>query len=101
MSQKFKISFAVCLALFILFNGLRLLTGPPARIGVSGWRTFGVPFAAKVENVEYTTAGAFVTTIKNEPWLWAANLGVWLLLSYRFSRWVDQRGAAWWRGDFR
>ena len=99
MSKKFTITMAVCVAIFLLLNVLRPLAGPPARVGISGGRTTGAPFPVKVESVQYTAAGPIVKVIKNQPWVWAANVGVWLLLSYGFSRWVDRRGAPWWRGS--
>jgi hypothetical protein len=97
MSKKFTITFAVCIVLFLIFNALRLLTGPPARVGVSGQRSIGFPFPVKVESVQYTATGPVVTVIKNQSWVWVGNAGLWLLLSYQFSRWVDRRGTAWWR----
>ena len=99
MSKRFTITLAVCIIVFFVLNLLRALSGPPARVGVSGWRSIGVPFPVHVENVQYTAAGPVVTTIKNQPWLWVVNVGVWGFLSYRFSRWVDHSGAAWWRGE--
>ena len=100
MSKKFMIAFGVCLVLFLVFNALLLLTaGPPAKAGVSGWRSIGFPFPAKVENVQYTATGSVVTVIKNRPWVWVGNVGFWLFMSYWFSRWVDRRGAAWWRAE--
>lgn len=97
MSKKFTIAFGLCLVLFVVFNALRLLTGPPAKVGVSGRRGMGFPFPVKIENVQYTATGPVITVIKNQPWVWVGNLGLWLLLSYQFSRWVDRRGADWWR----
>ena len=99
MSKKFTISMGVCVASFLLLNAVRPLTGPAARVGVSGWRTTGAPFPVRVESLQYTTAGPVVTVIKDQPWIWTSNVGFWLLLSYGFSRWVDRRGAAWWRGS--
>jgi hypothetical protein len=99
MSKKFTIAFGLCLVLFVVFNAVRLLTGPPARVGVSGRRGMGFPFPVKIENVQYTATGPVITVIKNQPWVWVGNLGLWLLLSYQFSRWVDRRGSAWWSGE--
>jgi hypothetical protein len=98
MSKRFTITMSLCIVLFFVVNALRLLTGPPARVGVSGWRTLGFPFPVKIENVQSTATGPVVTVIKDEPWIWIGNVAVWLLLSYQFSRWVDRRGAAWWGG---
>ena len=97
MSKKFAITFSICIALFVALNALRLFSGPPARVGVSGWRTMGFPFPVRVENVQYTVAGPIVTMIRDGPWMWSVNVGVWLLLSYRFALWVERSGAAWWR----
>ena len=99
MSKRFTISMGGCVAIFLLLNAVRPLTGPAAMVGVSGWRTTGAPFPVKVESLQYATAGPVVTVIKDQPWIWASNVGFWLLLSYGFSRWVDRRGAAWWRGS--
>ena len=94
MSKRFTITMAFCVVLFLVLNALPLFSGPPARVGASGWRTSGFPFPAKVENLQYTAAGPQVTVIKDQPWIWIGNVGLWLLLSYSFSRWVDRRGAA-------
>jgi len=100
MKKTFTITFSVCIALFFILNAARLLTaGPPARIGVSGWRTIGFPFPVSIENVQYTAAGPVVTVIKNDPRIWLINMGFWLLLSYGFARRFEKNGAAWWRGD--
>jgi hypothetical protein len=99
MSKRFTITATVCIAVFVLVNVLRFLAGPPARVGVSGWRIVGAPFPVKVENVQYTADGPVVTVIKDQPWVWVSNVGVWLALSYGFSRWVERRGAAWWRRE--
>jgi hypothetical protein len=99
MAKRFTIAFGVCIALFLVLNALRLLTSPPAKVGASGWRTIGVPFPVKVENVQYTATGPIVTGIKDQPWIWVGNVGLWLLVSHRFSCWVERRGAAGWRGQ--
>ena len=99
MSKRFTITLSVCISVFFVLNLLRALSGPPAKVGVSGWRSTGFPFPVHVENVQYTAAGPVVTTIKNQPWLWVVNVGVWGFLSYRFSRRVEHGGAAWWRGE--
>jgi len=101
MSKRFTLTIALCIGLFLALNALRLLTAPPAKVGVSGWRTIGVPFPVKVEKVQYTATGRVVTIIKDQPWIWVGNAGLWLILSCRFSRRVDRRGAAWWRRESR
>jgi hypothetical protein len=93
MSKRFTISMGVCVAIFILLNAVRLLTGLAASVGVSGWRTTGAPFPVNVESFQCPTAGPVVTVIKDQSWIWASNVGFWLLLSYGFSRWVDRKGA--------
>ena len=99
MSKRFKITFLLCTGLFLVLNALWLLTGPPVRVGVSGWRMVGFPFPVRVEDVHYTVTGAVVSVIKDQPWVWVVNVMLWLLFSYQFSRWVDRRGPSWWRGS--
>ena len=96
---RFKITFVLCLALWFALNLGSYFMGPPARVGVSGWRRIGFPFPFRVENVAYTAAGPVVTPIRDEPWIGWANFGVWCLLSYGLARRVGQRGTAWWRGE--
>ena len=98
MSKKFTIAFVVCLLLFIVINLLFPLTDPPAHVGVSFRHRVGFPFPVKIQNVQYTVTGPIVATITNRPWVWGANVGIWLLLSYRFSRGIDRKGG-WWAGN--
>ena len=99
MSKKFRITSLVCLALFVVFNvQRRYFSGPPAKVGVSGWRSEGFPFPYRVENVTHTMSGPVITLIRQDLWLAWVNPALWLLLSYRFARWVERSGAAWWQG---
>ena len=68
MSKKFRITSLVCLALFVVFNvQRRYFSGPPAKVGVSGWRSEGFPFPYRVENVTHTMSGPVITLIRQDP----------------------------------
>ncbi len=89
--NRFRITLAACLGLWFALNIGSYFMGPPARVGVSGYRRIGFPFPFRVENVAYTAAGAVVSPIRNEPWLGLVNFGVWYLLSWRLARWLAPR----------
>jgi hypothetical protein len=107
MSKRFKIAFTAGAWLLIVFNTLFVLSEPSAKVGLSFTRRTGFPFPTRIENVRFIAsvpAGQptpVVTTIKDEQWLWAVNIGVWFLLCYRFARWVDRNGAEWWNVEAR
>jgi hypothetical protein len=96
---KFKRAFALCVGVFFLLNISTYFTGPPERMGVAGRRRIGFPLAFRIDNIAYTPSGPVVTPILNSQGIAVLNFSIWGLLSYRFSRWVEQRGTDWWNGS--
>jgi hypothetical protein len=99
MSRKFITTMAACAGVFLLMNAWTIFTRPLSKVGISRWHITGAPIPVKVENLTYDASGPKVIVLRDRQWVWVANVGLWLFLSYRFSRRVERHGVAWWRGE--